>query len=280
MNMLSADKTGRLTSHRESTETPFLLKSLSLVDGGVLGDDDRVVDEAVLVALDLADHVGLSIGRAVVVDDTDATLQSHMDGHLVLGDRVHGGGDEGGLERDALRDGGIEGDVGGGEANVARQEEEVIVRQTAVNLGVHEILNAESIAGFILLEDLLGLGVVQDLGEAVGGTVDRRHFALARSNPNLEENDGRRAVYSQEDRTRSCGQRVNYLVFLTGRVSQERKKRREEMVGLRISSLKLLLHGGGVVVLGLSYRPLTGLDNLVQQAVACRVGWSLGLYGD
>jgi hypothetical protein len=51
-----------------------------------------------------------------VVDDTQATKQSHVDGHVVLGDGVHGRGQKGGLQGDALGDRAVQADVGGGKA--------------------------------------------------------------------------------------------------------------------------------------------------------------------
>jgi hypothetical protein len=105
-----------LTSDGETAETELLLESDGLADGGLGGDDDRVEDETVLVALDLADHLGLLVGGAVVVDNTETTEEGHVDGHVVLGDGVHGGGEEGSLEGDALSDGRVKGDLVGGEA--------------------------------------------------------------------------------------------------------------------------------------------------------------------
>lgn len=51
-----------------------------------------------------------------MVDDTKTTEKSHVDGHVVLGDGVHGGGQKRGLEGDALGDGRVELDLVGGEA--------------------------------------------------------------------------------------------------------------------------------------------------------------------
>jgi hypothetical protein len=94
----------------------------------VLGaHDDRVEDESVLVLLDLADHLGLLLGAAVVVDDSESSEESHEDGHVGLGDSVHGGGNEGELEGDLLGDLGVEGDLVGGETDVAGEDEEIIV---------------------------------------------------------------------------------------------------------------------------------------------------------
>jgi len=51
-----------------------------------------------------------------VVDHTEASKKRDVNGHVVLGNSVHGRGDEGCLEGDALRDWGVEGDFGGREA--------------------------------------------------------------------------------------------------------------------------------------------------------------------
>ena len=158
-----------LTSDGEATEPPLLLEGLSLADSGVAVNDNGVEDEAVLVALDLADHVGLGVGGAVVVDDTEATLQGHVDGHLVLGDSVHRRRDEGGLEGDALGDGGVEHHLGGREANVPRQQEEIIVGQTAVLGRVHELVQVQAIPHLVLLEHIERRGVVKHLGGGVDG---------------------------------------------------------------------------------------------------------------
>jgi hypothetical protein len=105
-----------LTGDGETTETPPLLQSLRLSDCGLGGDDDGVQNEAVLETLDLADHLGLVVLGAVVVDHTKTTEQGNVDSHVVLSDCVHGRRDERSLEGDALCDRGIEGDIGGREA--------------------------------------------------------------------------------------------------------------------------------------------------------------------
>ena len=53
--------------------------------------------------------------------------------------------------------------------NVAREHEEVIVRQTSVLLGIDERLDVNSITLLVLvLEDLKSLGEVQGIGRSVG----------------------------------------------------------------------------------------------------------------
>lgn len=99
-----------------------------------------------------------------MVDDTETTLEGHVDGHLVLGDSVHGGGDKGSLEGDALGDGRVEDDFRGREANVAGQQQEVIVGQTAVLGRVHELVEVEAIVRLVLLEDIESGLVVKNVG--------------------------------------------------------------------------------------------------------------------
>jgi len=158
-----------LTCDGETTESPLLLEGLGLANSGVALDHDRVDDEAVLIALHLANHVGLGLRRAVVVNDTETTLKSHVDGHVMLGDSVHRRRDKGCLKRDTLGDGRVEADGRGREANVAGQQEEVVVSETTLHLGVHQILNTEAITALVLLQVLLSLGVVEDLGRSPVG---------------------------------------------------------------------------------------------------------------
>ena len=100
-----------------------------------------------------------------MVNNTETTLESHMDCHIMLSNSVHGRGNEWGLEGNAFRDWGVEDDFRGRKANVAGQNEEVIVGQTAMFLGVKQAGNVKTIAFFVLLQDFEGLLVVQGLTE-------------------------------------------------------------------------------------------------------------------
>lgn len=104
-----------------------------------------------------------------MVNDTKTTLQSHVDSHLVLGDGVHGGRNEGSLESDALGDRSIERHRRGSEANVAGKQQEVVVGKTTVLGSIHELVEIESIVALVLLEDVEGCGMVEDLGSTVEG---------------------------------------------------------------------------------------------------------------
>ncbi len=145
---------GSLTSHRETTETPLLFESLCFSDRGIATKHNRINDEAVLVSLHLLNHLGLLVGRAVVVDDTQTTLQSDGNSHFVLSDGIHGGGDKWCLEGNALGDWRLQRDFGRGEANVTWQNQEIIVCQTSVLLRIQKALDVESITLLILLEGL------------------------------------------------------------------------------------------------------------------------------
>lgn len=118
-----------------------------------------------------------------MVDNTETSLESHGDGHLVLSDGVHRRGDKWSLEGDALGDWRVEGDGGGWEANVAWEDEEVVVGEASILMGVEELGDIESITDLVLvLEDLQGRGSVEDLlalGKAQASwnvTVGERHY--------------------------------------------------------------------------------------------------------
>lgn len=104
------------TCDGETAESPLLLQCLCLCNSGLRGDDNWVLNETVLVALDLGDHLGLVVGRAVVVDHAQTTEQGHVDSHVVLGNCVHGRRNERSLERDLLGDWCVEGHLSGSEA--------------------------------------------------------------------------------------------------------------------------------------------------------------------
>ncbi len=55
----------------------------------VFGKADGIVDDAVLGALDAIDHLCLLVDGHVSVEDSDAALARHCDGHACFGDGVH-----------------------------------------------------------------------------------------------------------------------------------------------------------------------------------------------
>lgn len=61
------------------------------------------------------------------MDDADATKSSHGGGHVGFGDGVHGGRDAGDREGDIAGESSSELDGVGGEVNVVRKEDDIVV---------------------------------------------------------------------------------------------------------------------------------------------------------
>lgn len=96
------------------------------------------------------------------MDYTQATEQSHMDRHRVFRNSVHRRGDERGLQTDPPGDPGLEPDLGSGEVDVPRQDEEIIVGNTSTLRRVQQFFDTKTIAGFILFaQDFESLGMIE-----------------------------------------------------------------------------------------------------------------------
>ena len=97
---------------------------------GLLGrDGDGVDDHAGLGALDLVDLAGLLLDGEVAVDDAHAALLGHGDGQARLGDGVHGGGHQRGVEGDVAGELGLGADLGGNDFAVGGDEEDIVEGQ-------------------------------------------------------------------------------------------------------------------------------------------------------
>lgn len=116
----------------------------------------------------------------------------------MLGNSVHRGRHERGLERDALRNGRVKDNLGSSEANVTWKDEEIVVGQTPMSFRVEQGLDVETIAFFILFEDLEGLGIVEN-GGGLRVAVCVRHLDRGKSEIKEVENwrlrDSRRGLY-------------------------------------------------------------------------------------
>ena len=87
---------------------------------------DRVHDHPALAPLDPVDFRGLPLDRHVLVQHADAAGSRHGDGHVRLGDGVHGGGDQRDVERDRAGEAGDGGNLARVDRGVPRQEEHVV----------------------------------------------------------------------------------------------------------------------------------------------------------
>ena len=84
-----------------------------LANGGVGRGGDGITDDAAFVLLDLADFLGLALGREVLVDNAETPFLRHGDAHARLGHRVHGGRNQRNIQRDAAGQGGFQLDIPG-----------------------------------------------------------------------------------------------------------------------------------------------------------------------
>jgi len=106
-----------------------------------------------------------------VVDDPETSVKGDGDGHLSLGDGVHGGREEGAVEGDLLGDFGLEGDFRGGKIDLSGQDQEIVVGQSSLSVppGVHQLSQRETVPGFVLFEGGQGLVGREEGGGHVGG---------------------------------------------------------------------------------------------------------------
>ena len=150
----------------------------------IRGENHGIGDETVLMSLHSADHRGLRSWRLVVVNNTNTaeelrskrgsapertlvseTAYRHCDSHLALRDSVHGTAHEGSLEDYITGDAAFRNNFGRSKVNLAGKEEEVVIGQAAVDAGVHEIGDGETIGPLVGLEVFKGLrGVEQGVG--------------------------------------------------------------------------------------------------------------------
>ena len=98
---------------------------------GLVGmDGDRVHHHAGFVFLDEAHLLGLRPRLEVAVDDAEAAVLGHGDGHRRLGDRVHGRGDDRQVQRDRAGQAGPDVDIGRQHFRPSRPQEHVVEGET------------------------------------------------------------------------------------------------------------------------------------------------------
>ena len=107
------------------------------------GDGDGVLDEAVDVAFHAGDFFHLFLGRHVVVDEAEAAVEGHRDGHVGLGDGVHVRGDNRNVEPEGVGEGG--GGVGGAGENLGVESGEgnVVEGERGGEIGAEEGVGGE-----------------------------------------------------------------------------------------------------------------------------------------
>ena len=121
-----------LTVHadRHAGDLELTHQRVRVRDGVVGGQREGIDDNAVLRTLDHIHLIGLRLDGHILVDNTDAALTRDGDRHLRLGDRVHSGGHQRGVERHALRQLGAHADVRRQHIGCRRNEQHVVEGQT------------------------------------------------------------------------------------------------------------------------------------------------------
>jgi hypothetical protein len=109
----NADQTAaRPLDHRQAGDAVPLHQVERLVERRLRSHRDRVDDHSGFELLDLLDLARLLLDAEILVQDADAAMLRHGDRHGRLGNRVHGGGDQGDAELDLARKSGADIDLG------------------------------------------------------------------------------------------------------------------------------------------------------------------------
>jgi hypothetical protein len=112
--------------HRHAGNAVLLHQVERLLQRGARLDGERIDHHARFKLLDLADLGRLHVRVQVAVDDADAAGLRHGDGHLRLGHRVHGGGDDRNIDGDRAGDAGADIDVGGQHLGQAGPDQHIV----------------------------------------------------------------------------------------------------------------------------------------------------------
>ena len=108
----------------------------------------------------------------------------HRDGHVRLGDGVHGAAHEGRLEYDVARDATLRRDNVGRKIDLPGKEREVVVGKAPVNCAVHKLLDGETIAGLVVCLKDFERGF---RGQEAGGRAIAVHLSRRRRHYDSEQ---------------------------------------------------------------------------------------------
>lgn len=169
------------------------------------GDGDGVLDEAVDVAFHAGDLFHLLLRRHVVVDEPEAAVEGHGDGHAGLGDGVHVRGDDRNMEPEGVGEGGGGVGVAGQNLGVKRREGNVVEGERGGEIGAEKGVGGE-------VEFGVGSG-----GVDVGGARGTRRRALGNLGHDCRERS--RRVRGEGNGKVGDRARLRRSVALAGEVS-------------------------------------------------------------
>ena len=140
-----ADEFAVFIGDREGAEIEAALVDhlQDVADGGAGQHGHRVGNEAVDVMLHAGDLADLVLARQVVMDEAQAAVEGHGDGHARLGDGVHVGGQDRDLQAQAFREGSGQFGIPGEDLRMERGERHVVVRQRIGQIGGKEAIGRQ-----------------------------------------------------------------------------------------------------------------------------------------
>ena len=131
--------------HARDLEPPH--ERVRLAERPVGPERDRVQDHPALAALDPVDLGRLALDGHVLVKHADAAGPRHGDGHVGLGDGVHGGGDERNVQGDGAGEAAAGRDLARMNGRIPRHEEDVVEGEAGLGTDDAHALVARGSAG-------------------------------------------------------------------------------------------------------------------------------------
>jgi hypothetical protein len=122
-----AEQGAVVVDHRQARDAVLAAQLVELLERGLGADRHGVADHARLRPLHQVDLVGLVLDRQVAVQDPQAPLARHGDGHPRLGDGVHGARQDRDAQRDLAGDPGRGVDLARDDVGLAGQQHDVVV---------------------------------------------------------------------------------------------------------------------------------------------------------
>lgn len=111
----------------------------NLLEGSVLGDDDRLKEDVSLGSLHLFYLLALFRNGQETMDDTQTTTLGHFLGHSEFSDGIHGGGDDRNVQGNVLGELGLDDALSSTiDVTVLRNHQNIVEGQSHLDVGAVE----------------------------------------------------------------------------------------------------------------------------------------------
>ena len=101
-------------------------QAVGIADEVFRREEKGIIDDTVFAALDAIHLIGLLANGHILMNDADAALPGHGDGHAAFGNGIHGGTDERSIEVNIPGQTGAHIDIGGQHCAVGRYHQDII----------------------------------------------------------------------------------------------------------------------------------------------------------